>query len=139
MATERTLSIIKPDATKRNLTGKITAKFEDAGLRSTRDGAIQILQGRGVGGSTVHNLGTCLRAPNPILETWARAHGVRDLDQLADSFTRVEAGLGVSQLTREELNELNRRVERGSGLLGYRGKIAMHNRIGCVRSSTSPP
>ncbi len=33
MATERTLSIIKPDATKRNLTGKITAKFEDAGLR----------------------------------------------------------------------------------------------------------
>ena len=33
MATERTLSIIKPDATKRNLTGKIVAKFEDAGLR----------------------------------------------------------------------------------------------------------
>ena len=33
MALERTFSIIKPDATKRNLTGKITAKFEDAGLR----------------------------------------------------------------------------------------------------------
>jgi nucleoside-diphosphate kinase len=33
MATERTLSIIKPDATRRNLTGKIIAKFEDAGLR----------------------------------------------------------------------------------------------------------
>lgn len=33
MATERTLSIIKPDATNRNLTGKINAKFEDAGLR----------------------------------------------------------------------------------------------------------
>ncbi len=33
MAIERTLSIIKPDATKRNLTGKIVAKFEDAGLR----------------------------------------------------------------------------------------------------------
>jgi nucleoside-diphosphate kinase len=33
MATERTLSIIKPDATKRNLTGKIVAKFEEAGLR----------------------------------------------------------------------------------------------------------
>lgn len=31
--TERTLSIIKPDATRRNLTGKINAKFEDAGLR----------------------------------------------------------------------------------------------------------
>ena len=33
MAVERTLSIIKPDATRRNLTGKIIAKFEDAGLR----------------------------------------------------------------------------------------------------------
>ena len=33
MSTERTLSIIKPDATTRNLTGRINAKFEDAGLR----------------------------------------------------------------------------------------------------------
>lgn len=33
MAIERTLSIIKPDATRRNLTGRINAKFEDAGLR----------------------------------------------------------------------------------------------------------
>ncbi|HVM83513.1 MAG TPA: nucleoside-diphosphate kinase [Candidatus Binatia bacterium] len=33
MAKERTLSIIKPDATRRNLTGKINAKFEEAGLR----------------------------------------------------------------------------------------------------------
>lgn len=33
MALERTFSIIKPDATKRNLTGKIVAKFEEGGLR----------------------------------------------------------------------------------------------------------
>ena len=33
MAKERTFSIIKPDATRRNLTGKINAKFEEAGLR----------------------------------------------------------------------------------------------------------
>jgi nucleoside-diphosphate kinase len=33
MAIERTLSIIKPDATARNLTGRINAKFEEAGLR----------------------------------------------------------------------------------------------------------
>ncbi len=33
MAIERTLSIIKPDATARNLTGKINAKLEEAGLR----------------------------------------------------------------------------------------------------------
>ena len=33
MAVERTLSIIKPDATRRNLTGDILARFEKAGLR----------------------------------------------------------------------------------------------------------
>lgn len=33
MAQERTLSIIKPDGTRRNLTGAINAKFEEAGLR----------------------------------------------------------------------------------------------------------
>ena len=33
MAIQRTFSIIKPDATARNLTGKINAKFEEAGLR----------------------------------------------------------------------------------------------------------
>jgi nucleoside-diphosphate kinase len=33
MASERTLSIIKPDATERNITGRIVAKIEGAGLR----------------------------------------------------------------------------------------------------------
>ena len=33
MATQRTFSIIKPDATRRNLTGAINAKIEAAGLR----------------------------------------------------------------------------------------------------------
>ncbi len=42
MATERTLSIIKPDATKRNLTGAINAKFEEAGLRIVAQKRIQL-------------------------------------------------------------------------------------------------
>jgi nucleoside-diphosphate kinase len=42
MAVERTLSIIKPDATKRNLTGKINAKFEDAGLRIVAQKRVQL-------------------------------------------------------------------------------------------------
>ncbi len=33
MALERTLSILKPDATRRDLTGKINARFEEAGLK----------------------------------------------------------------------------------------------------------
>ena len=42
MAVQRTFSIIKPDATKRNLTGKIAAKFEEAGLRIVASKRIQL-------------------------------------------------------------------------------------------------
>jgi nucleoside-diphosphate kinase len=44
MADERTLSIIKPDATRRNLTGKINAKFEEAGLRIVAQKRLQLTQ-----------------------------------------------------------------------------------------------
>ena len=42
MAVERTLSIIKPDATRRNLTGKINARFEEKGLRIVAQKRIQM-------------------------------------------------------------------------------------------------
>ncbi len=42
MATERTLSIIKPDATERNITGKINTIFEDAGLRIVAQKRVQL-------------------------------------------------------------------------------------------------
>jgi nucleoside-diphosphate kinase len=42
MATERTLSILKPDATRRNLTGKINACFEGAGLRIVAQKRLQL-------------------------------------------------------------------------------------------------
>ncbi|MBL8707806.1 MAG: nucleoside-diphosphate kinase [Rhodospirillaceae bacterium] len=44
MAIERTFSIIKPDATRRNLTGKINAKFEAAGLRIVAQRRIQMTE-----------------------------------------------------------------------------------------------
>ena len=44
MATERTFSIIKPDATERNLTGKINAVFEGAGLRIVGQRRIHMTQ-----------------------------------------------------------------------------------------------
>jgi len=44
MATERTLSIIKPDATRRNLTGKINACLEGAGLRIVAQKRLQLTQ-----------------------------------------------------------------------------------------------
>ncbi len=42
MAIERTLSIIKPDATRRNLTGKINTRFEDAALRIVAQKRVQL-------------------------------------------------------------------------------------------------
>jgi len=44
MALERTLSIIKPDATKRNLTGAINQKIEDAGLRIVAQKRLQLTE-----------------------------------------------------------------------------------------------
>ncbi len=44
MAVQRTLSIIKPDATRRNLTGKIIAKLEENGLRVVAQKRIRLTQ-----------------------------------------------------------------------------------------------
>lgn len=54
MAIERTLSIIKPDATARNLTGKINAKFEDAGLRIVAQKRIHLSKAQAGGFYAVH-------------------------------------------------------------------------------------
>lgn len=54
MAIERTFSIIKPDATRRNLTGKVVAKFEDAGLRVIASKRIQMSREQAEGFYAVH-------------------------------------------------------------------------------------
>ena len=54
MALERTFSIIKPDATRRNLTGKIIAKFEDAGLRVVASRRIRMTRAQAEGFYAVH-------------------------------------------------------------------------------------
>ena len=54
MAVERTLSIIKPDATRRNLTGKINAYLEDAGLGIVAQKRIRLTRERAEGFYAVH-------------------------------------------------------------------------------------
>ncbi len=49
MATERTFSILKPDATNRNLTGEINAVLEKAGLRIVAQKRVKLSQGPGAG------------------------------------------------------------------------------------------
>jgi nucleoside-diphosphate kinase len=54
MATERTFSIIKPDATRRNLTGAVTKMLEDAGLRIVASKRIQMTREQAEGFYGVH-------------------------------------------------------------------------------------
>jgi len=54
MALERTFSIIKPDATRRNLTGKIVAKFEEGGLRVVASKRIHMTRRQAEGFYAVH-------------------------------------------------------------------------------------
>ena len=54
MATERTLSIIKPDATRRNLTGKVNACLEAADLRIVAQKRLQLTQSQAEAFYAVH-------------------------------------------------------------------------------------
>ena len=54
MAIQRTFSIIKPDATKRNLTGKVNAKIEEVGLRIIAQKRIQLSEDQAKGFYAVH-------------------------------------------------------------------------------------
>ena len=54
MATERTFSIIKPDATRRNLTGAVTKMLEDAGLRVVASKRIHMTREQAEGFYAVH-------------------------------------------------------------------------------------
>jgi nucleoside-diphosphate kinase len=54
MALERTFSIVKPDATRRNLTGAVVAKLEEGGLRVVASKRIQMTQAQAEGFYAVH-------------------------------------------------------------------------------------
>lgn len=55
MAMQRTFSIIKPDATKRNITGKVNAKIEDAGLRIIAQKRVHLSKEQAGGFYAVHS------------------------------------------------------------------------------------
>jgi choline dehydrogenase-like flavoprotein len=110
--------------------------YEDMGQRATVDQTILILQGRNVGGSTVHNLCYCFRTPVPILDKWRTAAGVRDLTpaDMLPSFERVERMLKVKPIRPDEVNALNNKIRQGCEKLGYSGFVTDHNREHCTQS-----
>ena len=110
--------------------------YEDMGQRMTTDQTIAIMQGRNVGGSTVHNLCYCFRTPEPILEKWRRENGVREMSyaDLVPSFERVERMLKVKPIEPHQVNALNNKIRQGCEQLGYHGFVTNHNRENCTQS-----
>ncbi|WP_394839590.1 GMC family oxidoreductase [Pendulispora rubella] len=110
--------------------------FQEQGGRTTEDLAIRILQGRGVGGSTIHNTNLCKRIPDAILSAWADDFGLGDVrpEVLAPSFARIEADLSVSEIPAADRNANNEVLRLGAERLGWRGGPLKHNRVGCQRS-----
>ena len=95
--------------------------------------AAGVWAGRGVGGSTTINSGTCYRAPDHTLQRWADRYGLGVLsrDALAPYYDRVEAMLGVAPAPRDLLGGSARVVARGADLLGLSHHPLQRNAPGC--------
>lgn len=110
--------------------------FQDKGGCSTDDLAIRVLQGRGVGGSTVHNTNLCKPIPNEILDDWAKNYAVEGCrpHDMKPRFEQIERELSVSEIPAGMRNLNNEALRRGVETLGWSGATLRHNRVGCVGS-----
>jgi choline dehydrogenase-like flavoprotein len=110
--------------------------MQDMGGRMTIDLSIRVLQGRGVGGSTLHNTNLCKRTPDEVLERWAARHRVSGAGpaDLRPRFEAIERDLSVTPIAPASLNGNNAVLRDGARALGWRGGMLRHNRVGCVQS-----
>lgn len=100
--------------------------------RQSKDGAITILQGRAVGGTTLVNWTSSFRTPPQTLAHWAREHAVsgHSAEAMAPLFARMEARLGVAPWAVEP-NPNNDVLRRGCAALGYEWGVIPRNVRGC--------
>lgn len=100
------------------------------------DPPIVLPTGRGVGGTTLINSGTCFRTPGRVLAHWRDAFGLDDLTEeaLAPVFDDVEAAIGVAEVPAELAGENAAIVRRGAERLGLSGGFLRRNARGCVGS-----
>lgn len=110
--------------------------YWEAGGRTTADRAVHIHQGKGVGGSTLHNINLCKRIPASIRARWAAARRLERLPPEAwdPLYDEVERLLEVKLVPREQWNRHNQLLEAGCQALCWRGGGVAHNRTGCVGS-----
>jgi choline dehydrogenase-like flavoprotein len=93
--------------------------YQESAARKTADKAINILQGRCVGGSTTVNWTSSFRTPSATLNWWQSAHGLKALsvEAMAPWFEMMERRLNVSYWDRPP-NENNAIMARGANKLG---------------------
>lgn len=110
--------------------------YWESGGRMTADRSVRVHQGRGVGGSTLHNLNLCKRIPRGILEAWHRDHRLDHLplERWDALYRETEALLSVSEAPAGMRNRHNRLLEDGCRALGWAGGGLRHNRTGCIGS-----
>ncbi|MCP4035323.1 MAG: GMC family oxidoreductase [bacterium] len=86
------------------------------------DSVIPIPMGRVVGGTTVVNSGTCLRAPDAILDEWAKEHGAHlaSPDGMGRQYDRLDASLNIQPVSDEIMGRNGELVRRGANELGLR-------------------
>jgi choline dehydrogenase-like flavoprotein len=100
--------------------------------RMSKDGAITILQGRAVGGTTLINWTSSFRTPEPTLEHWAKEHAVKghSAAEMAPWFAKMEQRLGVAPWVMPP-NANNDVIRNGCEQLGYSWKVIPRNVRGC--------
>jgi choline dehydrogenase-like flavoprotein len=109
--------------------------FQDGAARTTLDGAIAVMQGKGLGGSTLHNLNLCKRVEDELLDRWAHDQGLPELpERLSEAYDSVERDLAVSWVEDAQLNRNNQLFRAGVEALGWEGGRLQHNRLGCIGS-----
>jgi choline dehydrogenase-like flavoprotein len=91
--------------------------------------------GRGLGGTTLVNSGTCFRTPPSVLERWRREHGLElDPAELDRCFERVEHALSVAEVTPELAGANAAVARRGAQRLNWSHGYLRRNARGCVGS-----
>jgi choline dehydrogenase-like flavoprotein len=102
--------------------------YQESAARKTADKAINILQGRCVGGSTTVNWTSSFRTPPSTLAWWQSAHGLKGLDAeaLAPWFAAMEQRLHIG-LWPIPPNENNAALARGAAKLGIPVSVIRRN------------
>ncbi|MFG6432486.1 GMC family oxidoreductase N-terminal domain-containing protein [Roseateles sp. LYH14W] len=106
--------------------------YQECGGRKTVDQAMNILQGRCVGGSTTVNWTGSFRTPPDALAYWGDKFGLTDFNEaaMAPWFEQVERRLNISDWLTEP-NENNGVLKRGADKLGIPTKVVRRNVKGC--------